>query len=108
LASAALDSYFCIGVLVICESAMENRRRALRGFAMGIPVRILDDLGARRLLSLFPRTTASGTHTGHHRELPRAGVLNFAGSGAAWGSDALGSDRGDRAGSGGYRHRATS
>jgi len=31
----------------------ENRRRALRQWAMGIPIRILDDLGSRPLLVYF-------------------------------------------------------
>jgi len=39
--------------LVICESALENRRRALHRCAMGIPIRILDDLGARAFSLYF-------------------------------------------------------
>jgi len=93
----ALDSYLSVRVLVIGESALENRRRALRQWAMGIPIRILDDLGSRPFSLYFLGLQASGTHTAPSSPVARAGVLNFAGGGAAWGDDAFGSDLGDRA-----------
>src|SRR5579859_6837426 len=65
---------------------------------MGILVRLLDDLGARLVLALLSRPAASRTYASYHRQLPRAGVLDFARRRPAWGRRAPDPDARDCAG----------